>query len=152
MYKPGLLFDRTPEEMRDLFKSWERSDQAFFAAGACHILADLFLQLHTGEDYELIHLKPADGQPGNHVYVAYNNWAFDHNGWTKETELLATIEAAYVARYPGWTYERRIITENLETFCKENNHKLPWQYAHLPWERAYNYLKQFSAEPPETSV
>jgi|GEM_PF-5547268 len=34
---------RTPEERRNTFKSWERDDRAFFASGACHILADLFV-------------------------------------------------------------------------------------------------------------
>lgn len=45
MYKPSYLFDRTDEEKIDQFKSWARDDQAFFASGACHILAELFVQL-----------------------------------------------------------------------------------------------------------
>lgn len=152
MYKPSLLFDRTPEQRRDKFASWARDDQAFFAAGACHILADLFVELHAHEGFTLIYLKPAEGFPGNHVYASDGVWAFDHNGWTKEDELLRVTEAAYAAKYPGWSYSRQVIKptiDSLENFCKANFHRLPWQFAYLPWERAYKYIKQFPEQPPK---
>lgn len=152
MYKPSLLFDRTPEEKRDPFLSWKRDDQAFFAAGACHILADLFVQLHRHEGFGMVYLKPGEGYTGNHVYASDGTWAFDHNGWTNETVLIAETEAAYKQRYPGWNC-KRIPTEPgadaLEKFCKANNHRLPWQFAYLPWERAYQYIKQFPDFPPK---
>lgn len=151
MYKPSLQFERTPKEMKDIFKSWERSDQAFFAAGACHILADLFMQMHPRENFKMVHIKPLGGFPGNHAYVSNDEWAFDHNGWTKESELLETTEAAYRAKYPEWEYERIIIKHSatsLEDFCRENNHRLPWQYAYLPWERAYECIAKFDNKPP----
>jgi len=99
----------------------------------------------------MVYIKPAEGYPGNHVYASNGDWAFDHNGWMKETDLLAHTEEAYTERYPGWSYTRHVIEPELhalETLCKSNNHKLPWQYAHLPWERAYNYIKQFPSSPP----
>jgi len=148
MYKPSLLFDRTPEEKRDPFVFWEREDQPFFAAGACHILAEMFRQLHYGENYQMIFIKPANGFSGTHVYMSNGTWAFDHNGWTREAELLATTEKAYKKRYPSWAYERIVITDDLETFCRQNNHRQPWQYAYLPWERARNYIRNFSSTPP----
>ena len=151
MYKPSLLFDRTSEERKDMFLSWNRTDQAFFAAGACHILADLFLQLHPDEGYKMIHIKPHEGYTGNHVYASDETWAFDHNGWTKEAELLKTTEIAYSEKYPGWGYDRVEINptiDSLEAFCKANNSRLPWQYAYLPWERAYKYIQQFPARHP----
>lgn len=98
----------------------------------------------------MIHLKPAPGMPGNHVYASNGIWAFDHSGWTLEAELLETTEKAYTERYSRWTYERIIVSEDLEAFCHNNNHRLPWQYAYLPWERAYTYMKQFPAVPPDT--
>lgn len=151
MYQPSFLFDRTPEEKRDMFKSWARDDQAFFASGACHILAELFVQLHQNEGFMMIHLKPHKGFPGNHVYASNGEWAFDHNGWTQESKLLAVTVKAYQEQYPGWGYERRVIEpaiDSLERFCKENYHRLPWQYAYLPWERAYEYIARFDAAPP----
>jgi len=152
MYKPSLHFERTPEQRRNPFLSWEREDEAFFASGACHILAELFTQLHQHEGFKMIYLKPGKGYPGNHVYASDGTWAFDHNGWTKETELLAETEAAYREKYPGWNYKRIVIEpgiDALETFCKENNHRLPWQFAYLPWKRAYEYIGRFPASPPE---
>jgi len=79
MYKPSYLFDRTQEERKDPFLFWQREDQSFFAAGACHILADMFRQLHYGEDFEVIFMKAKDGYPGMHVYISYGEWMFDHN-------------------------------------------------------------------------
>ena len=150
MYKPSCLFDRTPEERRDIFVSWKRSDQAFFASGACHILAYLFVQIHNEGKYKVIHINPAEGFLGHHVYVSDVEWAFDHNGWTKEKELLSLTEKAYRTKYPGWDYERRVIDQPLEDFCRANNHSLPWQYAYLPWERTYEYLSRFESSPPES--
>ena len=147
MYKPSLHFDRTPEQKRDMFISWARDDQSFFAAGACHILADLFVQLHQHEGFKMVYIKPADGLPGNHVYASNGEWAFDHNGWTKEADLLKATEEAYQQRYPGWGYTKHTV-DSLEDFCKTHNHRLPWQFAHLPWERAYTYIQQFGESPP----
>lgn len=151
MYQPSLIFERTPEERSDPFKSWARSDQAFFASGACHILADLFVQLHQREGFRMIYLRPPQGFPGNHVYASNGVWAFDHNGWTKESELLRVTELAYKQKYPGWKYTRLTIepgSDALEKFCKANNHRLPWQFAYLPWERAYGYIKRFDNHLP----
>ena len=136
-----------------MFKSWARNDQAFFAAGACHILADLFVQLHADEDFRMIYLKPHKDFPGSHVYASNGVWAFDHNGWTKESELLKSTQKAYVQKYPGWGYTKHTIEpaiDALENFCKANYHRLPWQFAHLPWDRAYKYIKQFEQSPPNS--
>lgn len=151
MYKPSLLFDRTPEQRKDPFLSWQREDQSFFAAGACHILAEMFIQLHPGENFKMIFIKPHEGFVGNHVYASDGFWAFDHNGWTKESDLLQATVDAYTKKYPGWKYERIEIEPtitSLEDFCKANFHRLPWQFAFLPWERAYNYIKRFSDSHP----
>ncbi|MFZ1458252.1 MAG: hypothetical protein WAT17_00005 [Candidatus Saccharimonadales bacterium] len=151
MYKPSILFERTAEERRDMFASWQREDQAFFAAGACHILANLFVQLHGHEGYTMIFIKPETGFSGNHMFASNGTWAFDHNGWTTEKELLEETENTMRTRFPEWSYERCVIENSitaLEDFCKANNHRLPWQYAHLPWERAYKYIQQFSPTPP----
>lgn len=148
MYKPSPLFDRTPQERRDPFLFWEREDQPFFAAGACHILAEMFRQLHHDENYQIIFIKGKDVNPGMHVYVSDGTWAFDHNGWTLEAELLAVTRTVFRQKYPNWDYDRTVVTDDLETFCRKNNHRQPWQFAYLPWERAYNYIKQFDDRPP----
>jgi hypothetical protein len=149
MYEPGLAYMRTPEEKRDVFASWRRDDKAFFASGACHILAHMFLSLHAGEGYELAYIKPTGQHPGNHMYASDGTWAFDFNGWTKEEELLAGHAAAFQRAYPGWAYERIIIREGLPEYLKHSNHlRGPEYFPELPWERANKYLQKFPESPP----
>ncbi|HVQ44563.1 MAG TPA: hypothetical protein VMT30_06370 [Candidatus Saccharimonadia bacterium] len=148
MYQPGIVYERTPEEYRDPFLAWKREDRAFFAAGACHILAHMFLELHTGEGYKLIHIKPRGEQPGHHMYASNGVWVFDFNGWTREEELLEVYGAAYRQKHPGWEYERIVVEEGLPSYALKNNHRPPEYFPYLPWERAYTYIKRFPAEPP----
>lgn len=99
----------------------------------------------------MVFIKPTEGFPGNHVYASDSLWAFDHNGWNKEEDLIKATEKAYKTRYPGWHYQRIVIEPGitaLEDFCKANNHRLPWQFAYLPWERAHKYIAGFDAKPP----
>lgn len=146
--EPALKYMRTAEESRDVFLSWRRQDKAFFAAGACHILAHMFLSLHAGEGFELIYLRPTTGQPGNHMYASDGTWAFDFNGWSHEADLIAA-NSHYAARhYPGWDYERIVIAEGLPEHLKHSSHLRPPEYfPELPWQRAYNYIRQFPATP-----
>jgi len=103
----------------------------------------------------MIHIKSAEGLTSTHVCASNGEWTFDHNGWTKEKELLEATSKAYKERYLNWDHERIIIDGSLtalENFCKANNHRLPWQYTYLPWERAYRaykYIVQFSATSPD---
>jgi hypothetical protein len=147
MYQPTLYYRRTPAEKADPFLSWARHDTAFFAAGACHILAYLFIQLHPDENFEIIYLKPING-PGNHLYVSNGVWAFDYNGWTLENELIGETRKAYTEAYQGWDFERIVMKTDLETFCKEHNHRAPSHFPYLPWERAYHHIKKFPSIPP----
>lgn len=149
-YDPGIHYERTPEEFKDVFLAWQREDKAFFAAGACHILAHMFLSLHHGEGYELIYIKPKAKRPGNHLYASNGTWAFDFNGWTLEAELLEATKKAYSTRHKNWDYDRIVITEGLPEYLKHSNHlRGPEYFPQLPWERAYQYIKQFPSTPPE---
>ena len=85
-------------------KTW-----CFFAAGACHILAHMFLSLHPNEGFDLIDTKPVNKQPGNHMYVSGGTWAFDFNRWSLEKDLLKVNETFAKDRYPNWNYERIVI-------------------------------------------
>jgi hypothetical protein len=108
MPEPGIIYQRSPEEYQDTFLHWQRPDRAFFANGACHILAHMFLSLHYGEDYQLISIEPEGDYPGNHMYASNGTWAFDFNGWSLEEDLLAVHQAAYQQAYPDWNYERSL--------------------------------------------
>jgi hypothetical protein len=142
MYEPSILFRRTQEERHDLFLSWNRPDKNFFAAGACHILASVFVQLYHMQGYKMIYLRGLEPHNTNHVYASNGEWAFDHCGFTLESELLETTRLVYRQHYVDWEYATEVIL-NLEQFCQQYHHRLPWQYLHLPWERAYCYIKSF---------
>ncbi|HSX05145.1 MAG TPA: hypothetical protein VLF69_01615 [Candidatus Saccharimonadales bacterium] len=150
MPEPGIIYQHSPEESRDVFLAWQRPDKTFFASGACHILAHMFLSLHDGEDYRLIYIKPKGDYPGNHLYASNNTWAFDFNGWSLEQDLLEVHADGYCQAYPAWGYERIVIEEGLPAYVAKGNHNLrpPEYFPQLPWERAYNYIKQFPASPP----
>jgi len=125
------------------------------ADGACHILADLFVRLYREDGSKMVFIKPVAGFPGNQVYASNGEWAFDHNGWTREDELIVAMEAAYKERFSGWSCEKHIIEQSimsLEEFCKTFSHQLPWQIAHLPWERAYNYIARFDSRPKNDAL
>lgn len=150
MYVSGLKYMRSPEESRDVFLAWKRPDKAFFASGACHILAHMFLSLHYGEQYQLIYIKPKQkNYPGNHMYASDGKWAFDFNGWTLEEELLEVTKKEFGDKYKGWDYTRIVIKEGLPEYLKHSNHlRGPEYFPQLPWERAYKYVKRFSYTPP----
>lgn len=152
MYKSGINYERTAAERADQFLAWNRSDDAFFAAGACHILAFTFYNLYPNRELTLVLLQPHQqfkGQ-GTHVYAVDGEWAFDFNGWSKEADLLAATREAYGKKYPGWDFDRVDIKDDLETFCHKNNHRAPAYFAYLPWERTYAYIKQFDERPPQS--
>lgn len=134
-YLPSKMFRRTAAERADAMLSWQRSDQAFFASGACHILAWAFVETHPG--YRLYGVLPPGEANFEHVIAGNGGWAFDHCGWTLSTELLRAYEGA--ALVP--------IETDLATFCAAHNHRLPEQYAFLPWQRARDFIAGHEPEP-----
>ena len=60
---------RTAAEKADQQASWLRPDQEFFSAGACHILAGVFLESHPASEFSSYLLQPARGFRGGHVVV-----------------------------------------------------------------------------------
>ena len=149
MYQPAIDFCRTAAEKANQRLSWGREDKAFFASGACHILAFAFKSLHPTRNLEIVKLTPkAPHTNGTHVFVRDGMYAFDFNGWTKEKDLLEISSRSYQFVYPEWQHELSVVDVNLETFCKNNNHRQPACFLEPPWERAYKYIANFDDEPP----
>lgn len=140
---------RTPAEREDPLLSWQRPDRAFFAAGACHILAFRFRELRKDEQWEVVHLRPHEGFTGNHVYATDGEWAFDFNGWTREPFLLEETARRCRTRWRGWDFDRRPFMGSLAEFCAANRQRLPSQYAADPIPRTDAYISQFDPRPPE---
>lgn len=139
---------RTPAERADPLRSWQRPDRAFFAAGACHILAFRFRKLHADEDWDVIHICPHAGFTGDHLYVTDGEWAFDFNGWTRETFLLEETARRCCALWPAWGFDRVPIVGSLEQFCADHHHRLPSEYAFDPRPRADAFIGGFGPRPP----
>ncbi|MFI9537874.1 hypothetical protein ACIG56_32110 [Nocardia fusca] len=139
MYVPCSVFRRTPLERADQRLSWNRDDQWFFAAGACHILAYAFLEVHP-EGWKAVALWPEDGLDPGHIYATDGIWAFDHCGWTPETELLRTSRAAE----PHAHYHCRLLSMDLDELCARHWHRTRTEFAHDPWPRAQDYLTRFT--------
>jgi hypothetical protein len=141
------VFRRTPIERSDQRVSWERTDQAFFAAGACHILAWTCRDAYLGRGIGLTAMIMQGAEDPFHVYATAGAWAFDASGWHPEEELLRVNVA-----FEGVPIERREITVSLDEFCANNRHRRPDQFWRDPTARARRYLDGFpppwSAHPP----
>jgi hypothetical protein len=149
-YDPPLRHKRTPAERADQLLSWQRNDKAFFASGACHILAWAFLRDEDRADgFSPTGLRPAGARYVQHVYVSDGTWAFDHDGWTREDELLTVTKTAHEQANPGEAIEQVTLPRDLELYCAENYLRLPSQYAFDPLPRANAYLGRFSARLPQ---
>ncbi|MEH0845969.1 hypothetical protein V6U81_26680 [Micromonospora sp. CPCC 205711] len=137
-YTPAAKFRRTPAERADQRLSWKRSDQAFFAAGACHVLAWVALERYASAGFGIVGLRQFGEPYVSHVIISNGRWAFDHDGWTPLPELLrATAE---YEPHPRW--ELLPITSTLRKFCAAHRSRMPGQYAHDPVPRAREYLQQ----------
>jgi hypothetical protein len=69
---------RTPGAKRDPAKQWAPADRGFFAAGACHILAHVFLEQYPHSGFEARWIRPAPGHTGNHIVVVRDDgYVFD---------------------------------------------------------------------------
>jgi hypothetical protein len=82
-YVPAAVFRRTDAERRDQELAWNRPDQAFFAAGACHILAWTFLETYPDAGFQIVALRKLGDEHPCHVIATDNHRAFDHAGWTR---------------------------------------------------------------------
>ena len=70
-------------------RRWNLPDRAFFAAGACHILAYAFLERYPEAGFAPLWIKPAPGHTGNHIIIVREDRAFDYHGHSDRSALLA---------------------------------------------------------------
>ena len=137
-------YRRTQAELDDPYRSWVRTDRAFFAAGACHILAWACREAHRTRSIRVASLRAAHGTQVFHTYACWSGWAFDHCGWHPEDALISVNE-----QFEGYSLERVGIGVELGRFCREQHHRLPHQFHADPMPRAREYVGRF--EPPWSS-
>lgn len=134
-------FRRIPQERADQKISWDRADQAFFASGACHVLAWACRETYPKQSIELVAMRRQGSRQLLHTYATWRGWAFDHSGWNPEDELLAVN-----AEFEGCRLERVAITTGLAEFCELHEHRMPHQYWRDPRPRAREYIERLT--PP----
>ena len=83
------MFRRTEVERSDQRVAWERPDQAFFAAGACHVLAWACRDAYPDRLIGIEAVRFVGEQQVFHTYATWNGWTFDHSGWNPEPQLFA---------------------------------------------------------------
>lgn len=147
----ALAFGRTPEQVADPALAWQRPDRAFFAAGACHILAEQITRRLP--DLRVVHLRPHDDRPGSHVFATDGTDAFDFNGWTTEADLIAANVNACRAGDPTWSHELVVVEGDLDRYWQANNHRTAGQYPGDVVARAERYIDTLLAtdtgSPPQ---
>ncbi|MEV0271274.1 hypothetical protein AB0H43_21055 [Hamadaea sp. NPDC050747] len=132
------VFRRTPIERSDQRVSWERTDRAFFASGACHILAWACREAYPERSIDLAAMFLAGEEHPLHVYACWDGWAFDSSGWHPEADLLKVN-----ADFEGRPVRRVEVSVELAEFCRAHIHRMPHQYWQDPRPRASAYVSQF---------
>jgi hypothetical protein len=133
-------FRRTQIERSDQRVAWKRTDQAFFAAGACHVLAWVCREAFPARSIGIAAVRFESEQQVFHTYATWNGWAFDHSGWNPEPELLAVN-----TDFEGRPLERIEITVGFADFCEQHCHRMPNQYWRDSLPRAREYVARYSA-------
>lgn len=140
-------FRRTPIERSDERIAWERPDQAFFAAGACHVLAWVCRESYPDRPIALAAVRFTGERHAFHAFATWDGWAYDHAGWNPEADLLAAN-----TDFEGRPLERLEITTDLAGFCAEHACRVPDQYWREPLPRARAYVAlhppPWEAPPP----
>ncbi|MGB8355697.1 MAG: hypothetical protein WCD79_17490 [Chthoniobacteraceae bacterium] len=143
-----MLF-RTAAQKNDPHASWHRPDRAFFASGACHILADAFLQRFPHSAYHAVLIQPRNQARGTHLFVTDGATAFDYHGFSGHDRLISFYFRHLQRRFPGWHADLITIHEppSSAAFCQQHNHREPHQFLHDPTPRAENFLTRLLKQP-----
>jgi hypothetical protein len=142
-----------PAIRRDPARRWALPDRAFFAAGACHILAAAFLERHGTAGHPALWIRPEPPHPGNHIVVAGDGWAFDWRGYTALPSLLDHHARKAARWWPGWRFTlldlppEALVSEALSRSFPGLWLREPRQFLHDALPRARAFLARFPAPP-----
>ncbi len=136
----------SPHSDRRLEQSWRRPDSAFFAAGACHVLAAAFIEEYPREGFAAYVIRPERGYRGSHVFTAKGDVAFDWKGYRPRSQL----EREYLDTLRSFFGEWRGSVVRVEDpisweFCRVHRHRHPSQFFSCPLGRARQFVRRFPA-------
>jgi len=130
---------------------WALPDRAFFACGACHILAYAFLERYGSPEMKALWLKPKPGLIGNHIFVATDVWVFDYHGYSRRDRFLA--HAFWRARDYLSNWDADLVELPRDVLVSEAKSRTweglwlaePGQFLHDAMPRARAWLGRFPA-------
>lgn len=139
------------EVKRDPVRRWALPDRVFFACGACHILAHVFIS-QARQDFRPIWIKPLPGYTGNHIVAVCGTQAFDYHGHSHWPELLRHMKAKANRWWPGWDCE--LIELPIDVLISESKSREydglwlrePRQFLHDARPRAELFIQRFSGK------
>lgn len=142
---------RTSEEKADADLSWSRPDEEFFASGACHVLAAMFLSMYPRAGFRACGVSPrAPHRRGEHVVVARDDLVFDWAGYSPRETFVAEYSEAMRTIFPDWAGDFTPINVDVIgwDFCMARNHRHPSQFRHDPLSRAEAFVRRFAPPGP----
>lgn len=144
------MFQPRSGTKEDPCRRWKLSDRVFFAHGACHILAQVFLERFPDRNFHAVWIRPGAGYRGNHVYVTNGSVAFDYRGYVPVDRLVNYYREQYRKKYPGWHAELVGVTGNLcdpEQMIRIGMQiRGPDQFLENALPRAMTYLKKYDQQ------
>lgn len=145
------MFQPTPGTKQDPVRRWALPDRAFFAHGACHILAGVYLTDPPRGGFRAERIVPNGPFPGNHVYLTDGTVCFDYRGYTRRDQLLAWYAKAQARITPGWSGTIEAVRFDLLDTAALNARRMrgPDQYLHNPVPRARAFIAA-RARPPRS--
>ena len=138
---------------RDPVRRWALPERAFFACGACHILARAFLDRYPAAGGRAMWIRPAPGFTGNHIVVDGGDWVFDWHGYAGRRRYLDHYGAKARRWWPGWSATLvDLPPEVLVSESRSRRHaglwlREPGQFLHDAMPRARAFLDRFPPPP-----
>lgn len=146
------MFRPRPGTKQDLVRRWTLPDRAFFAHGACHILAGVYLRDPPLPGFRAERIVPDTPYSGNHIYLTDGTLCFDYRGYTERSRLLRWFAAHQIRLAPQWSGTIEAVRFDLLDTAALNARKMrgPCQYLHDPVPRARAFIKAMRHDPNAT--
>ena len=148
-----MLF-RTHAQKEDLAGSWRRFDRAFFASGACHVLAHQFLQRSRMSKFRPYMVIPEPGFRGSHVFVSDGALVFDYHGWSRHAHFVDHYLRKIRRIFPGWRGAVADISCDFwtQSWFERTWSRQPHDYFVDPTERANSFVDRYINRMPNQAL
>jgi hypothetical protein len=136
-----------PNIKRDPQRRWSLPDRIFFAHGACHILAGVYLDDPPLAGFYAERIITGDGFAGSHIFVTDGVLAFDFHGYSSRARLLKHHTSMWAGDYEeGWNCALERVHFDLLCKMELNCRKMlgPDQYYGDPISRSKTFINKIN--------